>query len=202
MCSGHLSSSHGADVDAVPLFTSSELSMALASLNQLSSPGLDGIPVSTYTQLGEAIFPKFIYFPKEWELARVKVIRKSNKDDYESLGSFRPISVVKSLGKIFEEMVLGRLKWLSMAGSQIKSSQRGFVGSRSTETAALSLATSVEKGFQKGRSTTTLFIDIRAAFDSAWSPAILAALLARSQNPFSLLLPPSTTFNQLIFHIT
>ena len=140
--------------DGAPVITSGELSMAISSLNQASAPGLDGVSISLFTQLGETVLPTLLAIynsalrlaclPSQWKLARVKVIRKPGKGSYETLGSFRPISVVNSLAESFEK-VLGRLTWLSTSGDWLSPCQHGFIGGRSTETAGHALVSFIER---------------------------------------------------------
>ena len=142
-----------------------------------------------YMELGDSVLPSLLaifnaalsltHFRNQWKLAKVKIIRKPKKDNYDTLSSFRPVSVVNSLAKVFEKALLARLTWLSLTGSWISSNQHGFVGGRSTETAAHALVSFVEKGFSARRCAAAIFIDIKSAFDSAWRPAFLAALIDR-----------------------
>ena len=55
--------------------------------------------------------------------------------------------------------------------------QHGFLESKSTETAIHTLTHFVETNFSKGMSTAAVFLDISGAFDSAWPPSILQALI-------------------------
>ena len=91
----------------------------MASLNRLSSPELDGIPVSIFIELGDSVLPSLLaifnaalslaHFPNQWKLGKVKIIRKPKKGNYDTLSSFRPVSVVNSLAKVFEKVLLARL---------------------------------------------------------------------------------------------
>ena len=45
------------------------------------------------------------YNPKQWKVAKVKVLKKPNKESYKSVKSFRPISILNSLGKVFEKIL-------------------------------------------------------------------------------------------------
>lgn len=116
------------------------------------------------------------YFPKRWKIAWIRIIRKANKESYVNPKNFRPISVLNTLCKIFEKIILRRLTWLSINQGWISERQHGFRENRSTETAAHTLISFVEKSFSKGNYAAAAFLDISGAFDSAWPPAIIQSL--------------------------
>jgi hypothetical protein len=94
---------------------------------------------------------------------------KPNKLDYSSLNSFRPISLVSNLAKIFEKVVLGRLLWFTNAHEWLNDCQHGFRENRSF----------IKSAFSEKKVAAAAFLDIKSAFDSAWHPAIIAALSSR-----------------------
>jgi hypothetical protein len=118
-------------------------------------------------------------FPNSWKQARICIIRKPGKSDYSDVNSFRPISVLLAMSKLFEKILLNRLQQLSSIGNWIHPNQHGFQPKRSTESALYSLINEIEKGFEKKKTTACAMIDIKSAFDTAWAPAILSALIAR-----------------------
>ncbi len=93
------------------------------------------------------------------------------------MNSFRPISVLPAMSKLFENFLLNRLQQLASIGNWIHSNQHGFQPKRSTESALHSLVSEIEKGFEKKRACAE--IDIKSAFDTTWAPAILSAWIAR-----------------------
>lgn len=120
--------------------------------------GPDNIPLSAILNIGEKALPslskifsasvRHSHFPEAWKVSRVSVIAKPNKSDYASLSSFRPISVVNSLARILEKVLLNRLTWLSKKHRWFRENQHGFLDGRSTETATHSLISFVERGFK------------------------------------------------------
>ncbi len=177
-----------------PPVTLYELSAAVFSLKTGTSPGLDRITPeliqSSYNvtkchllALMNACFHLEI-FPDQWKLAKVTVIGKPNKLDYSSLNSFRPISVANCMAKILEKIILGRLMWFARSSNWLSDSQHGFLEGRSTETAAHSLVSHIESAFSSKEHAACAFFDIISAFDSAWHPAILLALVKRSCPPY------------------
>ena len=50
------------------------------------------------------------YTPSEWQMARVALVPKKDKDDYNSPKSFRPISITSFIFKVLEKMVKGEIE--------------------------------------------------------------------------------------------
>ena len=108
------------------------------------------------------------------------IIGKMNKQSYDSLYSFRPISLGSNLSKLLENIILGRLSWFSRTHCWLSSNQHGFRDGKSTESAAHSFVSSIETGFAARQTSACAFLDIKIAFDSVWHPAIIATLVKRS----------------------
>ena len=177
-------------VSAAPMVSEWEFDSAVQSLNSESSAGADGLSAELLLLCIPIIRTRLIailnaclllcFFPACWKSAKVSIIGKNNKASYDSLHSFRPISLGSNLAKILEKIILGRLSWAARIGDWFSEDQHGFRAGKSTETAAHSLSSFVESGFSNKCYSAAVFLDIRSAFDSAWHPAILAALSKRS----------------------
>ena len=171
---------------SAPPISKIEIEKSLKSLNSGSSPGIDGISIAiiqeSYLILDDVLFKLYNkclelnYYPKQWKVAKVTVLKKPNKDSYKSVKSFRPISVLNSLGKIFEKILYERLMWLSTEGKWFGENQHGFRPGKSTESAMHSFAHTVETNKKNRVHTAAVFLDISGAFDCTWPAAILAAL--------------------------
>jgi len=184
--------------DTHPPVTLCEIEDAIASLKSSSAPGPDGIsaelfqigPDTTRRRLRD-IFDSCLttrHFPRSWKHARVSIIPKPNKRDYAVPGSYRPISVVNSGSKVFELVLLARLRWLSEGDKWFSSNQHGFLRGKSTETAIHDLVTYIETGMNKKETTAAALLDILKAFDSAWRKAIIATLASRGCPKYLLLI--------------
>jgi hypothetical protein len=174
--------------------TSDELKTATSSLKISSAAGPDGLYAELITKCLPFISTELLallnrcikscYFPASWRHAKVHIISKQNKSDYSNLCNFRPISVVDIFAKVFEKVILGRLKWHAHQHSWFHDNQHGFIPGRSTETAAHQLTNYIESGFMRNSVTAAAFLDIKAAFDTAWHPAIIVALASKGCPPY------------------
>ncbi len=172
-----------------PCITPDELHGAVLSLEIDSSPGEDGLSaellVLCYPLIGGHLLCllnsclRHGYFPGAWKQARVCIIKKEKKESYREVKSYRPISVLNTLGKVFEKVIHKRLTWFATELDWFSTCQHGFMESKSTETAIHTLTHFVETNLSKGMSTAAVFLDISGAFDSAWPPSILQALITK-----------------------
>ncbi|KZS04064.1 Uncharacterized protein APZ42_033066 [Daphnia magna] len=112
--------------------------------------------------------------------AKVVIIGKPNKPAYDSLNCFRPISVINTLAKVLEKLILSRIRWVASTHQRLSPSQHGFTLGRSTESAAHSLISFCESSNLAKCTTACAFLDIKSAFDAAWHPAIISALDSRN----------------------
>ena len=174
------------DSQQPPEITSIELRKAISTVRRNAAPGADGITVPLLLLALQFIEPhllllfnaclSFGIFPRSWKMARVTVIRKPGKSNYLDAGNFRPISVLPSMGKVFEKVIQNRLNWFAEQGSWFSENQHGFRRGRSTETALHTLVSDIEESFGERAITASLFIDIWNAFILAWASGIVAAL--------------------------
>ena len=121
----------------------------------------------------------FSYFPKQWRCAKVLILKKHNKSNYSSPSSFRPISILNALSKLFEKILLSRLSSLAEKHEWFSPAQHGFRKGKSSESAALSLTSRIEGNRKRKLATCCAFLDIQSAFDAAWRPAVIKGLIAK-----------------------
>ena len=165
-----------------------EVITAIDFLKSTRTPGTDGYPADWLkccsSQVATHISALFnaclatSYFPRDWRVAKVIILRKQNKPHYDDPSCYRPISIICCMSKVFERILHSRLKALaeSASGSWFNDSQHGFRVGRSTESAGSTLASIIENNLKKKLFTCCAFLDIKGAFDAAWQPAILHGL--------------------------
>ena len=70
------------------------------------------------------------HYPLKWKVANITVLKKHNKETNKTQKSFRPISFLNTLGKIFEKIIYERINWLSKENMWLKDNQHGFRGGK------------------------------------------------------------------------
>ncbi|GFU91646.1 probable RNA-directed DNA polymerase from transposon X-element [Trichonephila clavipes] len=99
----------------VPLTSPQEIIEIILQLPNRKAPGKDGIknialkalPLKAITNITKLfnICLQLNYFPQEWKHALITVIPKAGKDP-RFAENYRPISLISSLGKISEKILL------------------------------------------------------------------------------------------------
>jgi len=153
--------------------TEEETLMALQKINARKAPGSDCIPNNILK-----IASPFIYkplcsifntiidtknFPTQWKLADICVIPKSKPISIDKL---RPISLLPTISKVFERLLLKQLQ--PMIFPYIRKDQHGFMPKSSTTTCLLQLHNTITTLLDKPSlaAVTIISFDLRRAFDS------------------------------------
>ena len=114
--------------------------------------------------------------PKTWSLAHVIMIFKGKKKDPKLPSSYRPISLVNTVYKIYAAMLHARLR--DHIDTRLSPVQYGFRSGRSTSTPLFILRRLFEIHERHGLSFYVLFLDWAQAFDTV-SHRSLSISLAR-----------------------
>ena len=116
------------------------------------------------------LFPSSIqsgYIPTAWKIATLHMLLKPDK--LPSLTtSYRPISLISSIMKLFERVIEQRLpSHLEQIGF-INRHQSGFRTAESTDDHLFRLSQSIMESFSRGEHVVTAFLDVEKAFDNVW----------------------------------
>ena len=124
-------------------------------------------------------------FPSIWKTYSIIPIHKMGKP-LDSPASFRPISLISCVSKLFERIILSRLLFFLGSNSILSPRQAGFRSGRSTLDQILYLSQSISDGFNKprpGSRTILSTIDFSKAFDSVWHPALFHKRISAGLHP-------------------
>ncbi|CAK1598314.1 unnamed protein product [Parnassius mnemosyne] len=176
-----------------PPFTIEELMWSVSSFNPKKAPGKDGLTADICLKsisLNPAMFLAIVnkclnlaYFPKKWKEAVVVVLRKPGKENYTHPKSYRPIGLLPVLGKVFEKMLIQRIKW--HITPKLSRRQYGFMPQRSTEDSLYDMMQLIKSKLKDKKLIVLISLDIEGAFDNAWWLAIRCRL-AESGCPINL----------------
>ncbi|GBP80302.1 Probable RNA-directed DNA polymerase from transposon BS [Eumeta japonica] len=124
---------------------------------------------------------KNCYFPPAWKEAEVIGIHKPGKP-HNLPASYRPISLLSGLGKLFEKILKTRLSDHLLGKGLIIDEQFGFRPAHSCPQQVLRLVEYVSEGFETERSTVAVFFDVAKAFDRVY-PLVRSSILAPLLHP-------------------
>jgi hypothetical protein len=105
-----------------------------------------------------------------WKEAKVVALPKPG-NDHKFPQNLRPISLLSSTDKFFEEVILEIVK-----RHRRNTSHFGFRARHSTTLQCMRLADHVTLHFNNNMSTAAVSLDIKEAFDTTWHPGLLYKL--------------------------
>ncbi|XP_026741885.1 uncharacterized protein LOC113503939 [Trichoplusia ni] len=132
-------------------------------------------------------------FPRVWRQGFIRIIPKSGDKATDDPKSYRPITLLPSLGKLLERLIVPRLL---PDGPKFHKNQFGFTIGKSTVDAAISVRRLVhlsDENYVLG-----VFLDISGAFDNAWWPMILLKLKSREPEVIQLNYNPKLNLPHII----
>ena len=154
------------------------LSKLVKFLKGGKGPGLDAIHnevlrLGTTTSLFHHLAKLFTssiklgYIPTAWQIAALRMLLKPDK--LPSLTtSYRPISLISSIMKLFERVIEQRLhSHLEQIGF-INKHHSGFRRAKSTDDHLFKLPQSIMESFNRGEHVVAAFLDVEMAFDNVW----------------------------------
>ncbi|GBP94600.1 Probable RNA-directed DNA polymerase from transposon BS [Eumeta japonica] len=149
------------------------------------APGLDGVnnkAIKCFSApllaLLVAIFNACIkncHFPEAWKEAVIIGIPKPRKP-HDLPTSYRPISLLSGLGKLFEKVLKSQLSDHLLGKGLIINEQFGFRPNHSCSQQTLQLLEHISEGFKRKRKTVAVFFDVAKAFDKVWHAGLIYKL--------------------------
>jgi hypothetical protein len=155
--------------------TIEEVLKAIKYLKTNKPVGSDGIPPKFYKLFADEIAPVLVeLFNESLRQGKVpqrlkKVIIKSlykGKGSKSMCTKYRPISIISSTSKLFENIIYHRLSKYLEDSSQLNDYQHGYRKTRSTQSAVLHLTNDLKRSGDKRLLTGLVFVDFQKALDS------------------------------------
>ena len=103
-------------------------------------------------------------FPELWKVAKVIPLFKGG--DRESVGNYRPISLLPLPGKLMEKIVHNRISTFLEGAKFLSENQGGFRKGFSTVSTIADLTNDLFTEVNRGRTTLAAFVDLKKAFDT------------------------------------
>lgn len=165
-----------------------EIKYAGNKLTTGKSPGPDGIP-SEVIKLVCEIWPECLVkifncclergiFPVKWKRQRLVLLRKGNKQLNEP-SSYRPLSMLDSLGKLLEYVILKRLEESIENLGGLSPMQYGFRRGKSTVDAITEVCSKAIHAKTAGEYCAIITLDVKNAFNTVKWKVVLDALKKR-----------------------
>lgn len=172
-------------IENIPFIDIDEVKEVISSLKMKKSGGYDlicpeilkNLPdkgLETLTILYNSVI-NLQYFPSYWKVAEIIMIPKPGKDP-EVASSYRPISLLPLIGKVFEKLFSKRLNLVIERDKLIPNHQFGFRQKHSTIDQIHRVVHTIENAIEKKEICTAVFLDVSKAFDAVWHTGLIHKL--------------------------
>lgn len=179
-------------------FSISEVKTATnQQLNPKKTPGHDKITGKLLQELSSKGYRYITYlfngilrtccFPEQWKMAQIILIPKPGKDQ-NRVESYRPISLLPVMSKLFEKLFMNRLKPILSAKELIPKHQFGFRQKHATTEQIHRIVNKISNDLEEKRYCSAAFLDITQAFDKVWHEGLLYKLKMQLPQQFYLIL--------------
>lgn len=192
-----------------PEFTIEELREACYKIKTRKAPGPSGVPPEVIKLVAEyksewvlSIYNRLSRqktFPAEWKTAKLVLLPKGNKP-VEEPSSHRPICLLDVEGKLYEHLVLKKLKNEIERTGSLSQKQYGFREGRQTVDAINEVVRLAKEADSSSRTKLCALItlDIKNAFNSASWELIIKELVRRGVDKYVIELVASYLSNRYI----
>lgn len=160
----------------------SEIQFIIKKLSNNKSPGHDLITNRIIKQLPKKaiihlshIFNSILrlsYIPHTWKHSLIVLIHKTGKPS-DLTSSYRPISLLPSLSKILEKILLKRIYPIIAANNIIPTTQFGFRNNHSALHQTHRIVDEIATSLETKQYCSAVFLDIAEAFDRVWHNGLL-----------------------------
>lgn len=165
--------------------TKRELENVVSSMKPRKAPGQDGIPNEALKHIVAAAGTELIKvfnecrekgkFPAAWKKAELVWLPKKD-------GGVRPISLLPAVGKLLDKIIARRIVQHMESTGGLDDRQYGFREGRATVDAAERLIGDIREIRSGGNHALVVTLDLRNAFNSAWTPRVVDGLLKKGVN--------------------
>ncbi len=165
-----------------------ELFTCIKTIKRRKEPGRDNVQnehiihsSQKFQELIVLLFNRIIsteVIPSSWKKKRDHSVLQRYGKPKSDPGSYRPISLIPCLCKLFEKIVTNRI-WRFLETNMINFpclQQQGFQKKLSCITAAFNLQETIFYNIERGSNVYVAFLDIQKAFDTVWHNGLLYKL--------------------------
>ena len=110
---------------------------------------------------------KLGFIPHVWKIAVLCMLIKPDKPPSQTT-SYRPISLLSAIMKLFERVIEKRLRKHLEDNGFFSKYQSGFRKSKSTNNHLFRLSQTIMESFNRGEHVIAAFLDVEKAFDNVW----------------------------------
>jgi hypothetical protein len=167
----------------LPPFSREEVALSINKNNTKKAPGCDKITGFALLHSPPLLLDHILlifnsimlvqYFPAAWKESEICLILKPRKPPTQ-VTSYRPISLLPILSKLFERLLLSKIK--VQLDSRLRPEQFGFRTEYSTTLQLMRFVSDISDAKNSSKALSAVLIDFQAAFDTVWHTGLLYKL--------------------------
>lgn len=123
------------------------------------------------------------FFPTTWKIAKIIMIPKPGKNETQ-VDSYRPISLLPALSKLFEKILLSKLYPVLEQDKIIPAHQFGFRQEHGTIEQVHRIVNEIKSALDERKYCSAVFLDVAQAFDKVWHTGLIAKIKLLLPKPF------------------
>ena len=178
---------------SMPPLTMEEVERRIFAAKSWKAPGEDGLPAMVWKQVWPVVKDRVLLLfqtsldegelPTQWRNAKIIPLKKPNKDDYTVANSWRPISLLSTLGKTLESVIAERISHAVETFGLLPTNHFGARKKRSAEQALLLLQEHIYNAWRSKKVLSLVSFDVKGAYNGVYKDRLLQRLAARGIPP-------------------
>ena len=178
---------------SMPPSTMEEVERRIFAAKSWKAPGDDGLPAMVWKQVWPVVKDRVLLLfqtsldrgelPAQWRNAKIIPLKKPNKGDYTVAKSWRPISLLSTLGKALEAVMADRISHAVETFGLLPTNHFGARKKRSAEQALLLLQEHIYNAWRSKKVLSLVSFDVKGAYNGVYKDRLLQRLTARGTPP-------------------
>jgi hypothetical protein len=177
----------------MPPLSMEEVERRIFAAKSSKAPGDDGLPAMVWKQVWPVVKDRVLLLfqasldagelPTQWRNAKIIPLKKPNKGNYTVAKSWRPISLLSTLGKALESVVAERISHAVETSGLLPTNHFGARKKRSAEQALLLLQEHIYNAWRSKKVLSLISFDVKGAYNGVYKDRLLQRLAARGIPP-------------------